>query len=660
MKLIPFKGLSSISLRTLQIFLVILIVIIPDSIIFSYVYKTVTHSIQDQLNNSATNSVHLLNKNITNFISGEEHVLNNISKHLSGDFEQRQDMQTLLDYIHETDNRSNAFTIGNVKGQYVRSPSVKITNDVRHELWYKEAMAYPGKVIITPPFVSTLTKQITVIMAKTTPDKQAVISMDVKLSSLEHLTKEITVGDSGHAFLLDKDNKWIANSKSKVATQAPEFFTNKMAKAPSGIFTDTRNQKNDQIFFTTNSLTGWKIGGVMSDKDVNHIVNPLILKLSIMAIITLVIVIALAWLVILYKIIRPLNLFVDLFSKIGSGDLTRRLGKNVAVNKEFTKMSHSANTMIDSLKDLFRNIREKSEILAASSEELTAATEENKATSDEIAHSIQEVASGAEEQSKRVDGSMKNAGAIQTALTHIENRIDHLNNTSEKSMSTVKNGLNAVTLTTQQMNSIKSNVEDLSSIVNNLSHRSGEIGKIMNVIKDIAEQTHLLSLNAAIEAARAGEEGKGFAVVAEEIRKLADQSSQSTKQVHHTITLIQNETNLVVKSMNRSVEEVEKGIRVVDETGHAFKSINTFSRTVEEQIQAVIEAINTISEATTQSINSFNPIAELAVSTSAYSQSVSAATEEQLAAMEEVASNAENLSKIADELQRSISKFKID
>ncbi|MFD2617894.1 methyl-accepting chemotaxis protein [Terrilactibacillus laevilacticus] len=652
--------LSSMSLRTLQIMLIVLIVIIPDSIIFSYIYKTVTNSMQKQLNNSATNSVHLLNNNITEFISGEEHVLNNISKHLSGDFEQKQAMQTLLDYIHETDNSSNAFTLGNVKGQYVRSPNVKVTNDVRQELWYREAMAHPGKVIITPPFVSTLTKQITVIIAKTTPDNKAVISMDVKISSLEQLTKQVTVGNSGYAFLLDEEMKWIANPKSKVGSKAAELLRNKLAHSSNGTFTDTRYQSNDEIFFTTNSLTGWKIGGVMSAKDINTIVHPLILKLSVIAMITLVIIIILAWLFIFYKIIRPLDIFVNIFSKIGSGDLTRSLGKEVAANKEFTKMSHSVNKMIDSLKVLFASIREKSELLAASSEELTASTEENKATSDEIAHSIQEVASGAEEQSKRVDDSMKNADAIQAALTHIENRIDHLNDTSEKSMSTVNNGLNAVTLTTQQMNSIKSIVEDLSSIVDNLSHRSGEIGKIINVINDIAEQTHLLSLNAAIEAARAGEEGKGFAVVAEEIRKLADQSSQSTKQVHNTITLIQNETNLVVESMNRSVEEVEKGIRVVDKTGHAFNSINTFSKTVEEQIQAVIEAINTISEATTQSINSFNPIAKLADNTSAYSQSVSAATEEQLASMEEVASNAESLSKMADELQASISKFKIN
>jgi methyl-accepting chemotaxis protein len=209
------------------------------------------------------------------------------------------------------------------------------------------------------------------------------------------------------------------------------------------------------------------------------------------------------------------------------------------------------------------------------------------------------------------------------------------------------------------MHTINQTVDGLSKVVGELGERSKEINQIIAVITDIASQTNLLALNAAIEAARAGEHGRGFAVVAEEVRKLAEQSAQSAKQIYQLISTIQEETNLTVQSMDAAKGEVLSGIDVVNTAGNSFAQIERSINNVTVQIQEVSSAVQQMAASSEQIVQSMKMITQISESSSAQTMAVSSATEEQLASMEEITSAANSLTKMAEALQSLIEKFKI-
>ncbi|MBO1510231.1 methyl-accepting chemotaxis protein [Metabacillus bambusae] len=229
------------------------------------------------------------------------------------------------------------------------------------------------------------------------------------------------------------------------------------------------------------------------------------------------------------------------------------------------------------------------------------------------------------------------------------------NQTSEMSV----DGKKSIDKVKRQLNLINDNVTGLGSAINGLSERSIEIGRINEVITAIAAQTNLLALNAAIEAARAGEHGKGFAVVADEVRKLAEQSASSAKQITNLIAVIQNDTNQTIHSMNSTTKEVDAGLTVVEEAGKSFEKIEDSIKEVVLQINDVTGAINQLSSGTSQVATSIKIVKEIAEESAVRNQNVSAATEEQLASMEEIETSSTNLAKMSEQLQLLIRKFTV-
>ncbi|WP_428839308.1 methyl-accepting chemotaxis protein [Bacillus massilinigeriensis] len=315
--------------------------------------------------------------------------------------------------------------------------------------------------------------------------------------------------------------------------------------------------------------------------------------------------------------------------------------------------------MIDSLRTLIRQVSEKSHVLAASSEQLNASAEQNNSATEQVASAIQHVASGTEQQTEMAGNSANVVQEMSSGMLSILESTENVANTSREAAETVKVGEGAISLSIQQMTNIHNTVNDLGGVVHTLGERSREISKITDVISEIAGQTNLLALNAAIEAARAGEQGKGFAVVADEVRKLAEQSAKATETIRSLISSIQAETEAAVDAMGKGTGEVEKGITVVNEAGISFKKIQEFVDDVSKQIQYVATSVNEMNNGAEQVVDMVAGMDEISQKTAHETQEVSAATEEQLASMQEIAASAAALSNMAEELQNSISSFKI-
>ncbi|GAA4714120.1 methyl-accepting chemotaxis protein [Brevibacillus fulvus] len=343
---------------------------------------------------------------------------------------------------------------------------------------------------------------------------------------------------------------------------------------------------------------------------------------------------------------------------IAAGNLT--IGQLQVKNKdEIGDLARSFERMKTNLLHLIQQVGMSADQVAASAEQLTASASQTSLATEQIASTIQEVASGAEQQASSVEQGEQLVSQIVEGIRRMAANAERVSATSVETSLVASQGQQAVQTANDQMDSINNTVNHLSVTIKELGDRSEEIGHIVQVITEISAQINLLALNAAIEAARAGEHGKGFAVVAEEVRKLAEQSAQSAKQINERIVSIQAQTSKAVDSMDHVKSEVNTGMDIVTEAASAFKEIRRSVEDVVVQIQEVTaeaQQMVTSMEEVTRSIHS---IGEVAKTTAANTQNVSASAEEQLAAMEEISSSASALSTMSEELQHQIAQFKV-
>ncbi|MBU8905325.1 methyl-accepting chemotaxis protein [Desertibacillus haloalkaliphilus] len=355
---------------------------------------------------------------------------------------------------------------------------------------------------------------------------------------------------------------------------------------------------------------------------------------------------------------KQLNRVVSVAERISEGDL--QVDKLKSDSKdEIGTLGASMNKMGDSLRTLLQQITMTSEQVAASSQQLTASSAETSKATEEITDAIQTVASGAESQVTHSRKANDVVTDMTSGIQQIASNIQTVNQSSLVASQKSEDGTEVITKTIAQMDEINEKTGEVSEVIGELGNKSGEIGNIVSLITDVAEQTNLLALNAAIEAARAGEHGKGFAVVADEVRKLAEQTSQSARQINDLVEDIRDDITKSVETMKAGRQAVDGGIEFVNEASQGFTSISSSVSEVTNQLQEVSAAIEQISSGTQTMVDTMSEVSTVAEDTAGYSQTVAASAEEQNASMEEISSAAATLSNMAEELQQAVARFRI-
>jgi len=318
-------------------------------------------------------------------------------------------------------------------------------------------------------------------------------------------------------------------------------------------------------------------------KDMTHATTSakrIILALSIVAVFTGII----AAFFIAARIERPISRVVALSSRIADGDLS---GEDIDIRSkdEMGVLAKGLNTMKGFLRDMMDRISSSSKQVAAASEQLSATVKQITLRTDEQAGRANQVATSATQMSQTIVDIAKNATTISTA--------------ANDTLAVANRGGEIVEKTMEEVRQISRAVSESSQIISSLGKLSKEIGNILVVIQEIADQTNLLALNAAIEAARAGEQGRGFAVVADEVRKLAEKTVHATKQIGGMIGSIQTETDTAVKSMSESLKSVESGTQYSVQAGETLKQILSTIDALKgrvEQIATATEEMSSVSE----------------------------------------------------------------
>ncbi|MFQ5735929.1 MAG: methyl-accepting chemotaxis protein [Thermodesulfobacteriota bacterium] len=333
------------------------------------------------------------------------------------------------------------------------------------------------------------------------------------------------------------------------------------------------------------------------------------------------------------RITKSINQVVERIDDIaqGDGDLTKRL--NIESRDEIGLLAAGFNSFVENLRKIIARVAGFSTQVASAAEELSAACEEMKenAIKDQLSLTSQ-VAASSEQMSASITEAAKNCSVAAEAArdaTHVASK-----------------GSEVITRTIEGMNGIASRVRETAQQVTSLNARSEDIGRIIEVIDDIADQTNLLALNAAIEAARAGEHGRGFAVVADEVRRLSERTVKATKEIGMTIGNIQQETQSAVISMEACDSEVESQVKLAGEAKNSLGEIVTKVQSVNEMIYRIASAVEEQSTASDQISGDMEKVAGLTRDTSVLTEQMTHASK--------------GLSTLAASLREIVAKFKIE
>jgi methyl-accepting chemotaxis protein len=354
---------------------------------------------------------------------------------------------------------------------------------------------------------------------------------------------------------------------------------------------------------------------------------------------------------------KPMDRLIEATKKVAQGDLTVHIQADST--DEIGRLTGSFAEMVTDLQHIIREVDDHAIQVSASTEQLTASAGQTSQATEHIAQTIQVMAVDSDKQVRSVN---ETSDAVTTMNAGIQQITEHTNQaaaSSELASTNAHSGTQTIQSAVWQIQSIHETVGHMNSVVQRLALRASEIGDMNKVINSIAVQTNLLALNAGIEAARAGEHGKGFAVVAAEVRKLAEQSANSSKKIEEMIETIQEDTAAAVQSMNLVTSEMVEGLAAVQFAGSSFDEITQAVGEVNNRIHHVHQSLKAISTNTEQMVLAINGIVSTTEETAAGAQNVSAATEQQLASMEEVALSSLNLSKMAENLSSLVKRFKI-
>jgi methyl-accepting chemotaxis protein len=364
------------------------------------------------------------------------------------------------------------------------------------------------------------------------------------------------------------------------------------------------------------------------------------------------------------KIADPILSVTDLVNKIRELDL-----KNYSENEkvklvlkykdEIGIIGNAVVELRNKLHQIITNLTEVSKNVVNESSIITESLNETIKSIEDVSKTVSEIASAVNEEAQ---DSQIGIEKLDVLSNHIENAVEDSAKVKDLSISTRSNSLKGIECIKQLSGKMEYSSNALTKVSGNvllLSKKSESIGNIINTINAVAEQTNLLALNAAIEAARAGETGKGFAVVADEIRKLAEQTSGSTKEIKKIIEEIQSEISTAKNNMDNVEKSSVQSTEAMNETGILFESINKDVSNMFDSIGKLADSITNINNNKEDVINAFNGISAATEETAASSEEVSASMQEQTAAMVTIDNSMGKLKTVIVELDNIVKQFQV-
>jgi methyl-accepting chemotaxis protein len=572
----------------------------------------------------------------------------------------------LLKNVKDSNNDIFSTYLGTADGKFLIYPNEKMPEGFNHmeRPWYKQAVENKGKVIITLPFKDAQTGKSVVAIAKAIEREGKIVGVCSMSVSLDTLTEKISskkIGLSGYIFAADVEGKsMIAHAnKDLIGTDvaSKQNFWNEVKAAEKGFLTYTFNNAQKFGVYETNSLTGWKLVATLDEKEITNDTKS-ILTTTLIIILAIGIISAILSLFLSKGISNNIKNLKDVFEKAAGGDLTVKI--KASTKDEFMDLANSFNEMIDNISNLMSNAFSSSKTVLETSANLASMSEEVTASIGEVAKAIEEVSEGATNQAQNAQNSAVEMNDLANSLDKISENSSEMDNLSINTKNLGDKGLSMIDTLIEKSNKTKISTSEVNDIVKDMNDSTKKINNISETIAAITEQTNLLSLNASIESARAGEAGKGFAVVAEEIRKLAEQSKESTEEIKVIIDSIQTKSDTAVNAIKQTEEIVIEQELAVGKTQEIFNEILNAIESMIKKVEEVKKSTEDMNQKKLSVVSEIENISSISQETASVSEEVTASTEEITAVMERFTKHADELQLLAEKLATELNNFKIN
>ncbi|MBN1165316.1 MAG: methyl-accepting chemotaxis protein [Candidatus Krumholzibacteriota bacterium] len=341
-----------------------------------------------------------------------------------------------------------------------------------------------------------------------------------------------------------------------------------------------------------------------------------------------------------------------------ANDLSARIEINS--DDELGRLGVTLNDMFSNISEIINVIRTTSDKVNFSAQSLSASTEEMNSITEETSLTVQNIARATDMQAHKVDEMIREIKNMERSVKQVANSADLAASAATNASSTATKGGDSAKEAVAKINTIYDVTKESAEIIRHLGERSNQIGEIVDVITDIADQTNMLALNAAIEAARAGEAGRGFAVVADEVKKLAEGSAKAAEEIAVLIQKTQEDTRTAVTSIDLGSKEVTEGKDVITRTGEALDEIVEVLKSSSDMARRISAATKELSRGMNNVIESIDEISSSAEKNASSTQETAASMEQMTSSMEDVASSAQKLSDMAIQLRENVGRFKIN
>lgn len=374
---------------------------------------------------------------------------------------------------------------------------------------------------------------------------------------------------------------------------------------------------------------------------------------------TFIVVLLVVRYIIRRMVVKPVNVISRMIGDMatGSADLTTKIQQQS--NDDIGILTKHFNTFIAKLENLVKTIINTANGVATTSEQLAASTQEMNASQQEISATVQRISQGIGTQVSSVRVTKEAIDDISSSVEQVSSNAQDSAQSANQAVDVAAQGGATMMSIVQQMGKIDQTMSHLTNVVSDLEKRTGEIGRITELISSVARRTNLLALNAAIEAARAGDAGKGFAVVAGEVKKLAERTAGATKEIEDLIKEIQVETEQTVQAMKKVDEQVAEGKDFAAKGNQAFSQIIQAVKLSADRASQISQATGDQVEGVKKIAKAIEQVAVVAEEAASGMEETAAAQQEQMASMQEMTASAQELAHLAEELKRQVDSFQI-